>query len=410
MGLVERGRYLIMRTGETLRSGGMKSVREGYRRMRMRNQLMKQPVDEALSFVAEVDLKKPVTLTPPSVPLDEKHLVINWVVPDFGIGGGGHLNIFRMASFLETFGHTVRIYIFKPTENPTGEDAKKVINDNYVPFNGEVVAGTEDMKECDAIIATSWQTAYPVFSFAKTRRKFYFIQDYEPLFFPIGPEHVFAENTYKFGFAAITAGPWLTRLVREKYNVDADYYEFAYDPKLYQPLDKPRKKQILFYARSYTPRRGFELGVLALKQVVAKHPDYEVLFIGWPDNPRVSFPAKTLGTLDLEDLGPLYNESTLALVISLTNPSLLPPEMMACKLPVVDIKGDNTIGFFGADTLALADPDPTSIAEAINELIEQPDKRDALAERGWEYVQHLDWERSARTVEEIIIKDVKEAS
>lgn len=410
MGFGTKTQYVFIRIGQVFKTGGPKGIFAGFVRMRKRGKLMRQSIDEVQSFIAEVHQHIPVELVPPTAPLDTKKLVINWVVPDFGVGSGGHLNIFRMASYLERFGHTVRIYVFKPVENPTAEDAKKTINDSYVPFNGEVFAGTDNMAECDAVIATSWQTAYPVYNFQKTRRKFYFIQDYEPQFFPMGSDYVFAENTYKFGYAAITAGPWLTKIMREKYGVEADYYEFAYDPALYKPENLPRKKQILFYARSYTPRRAFELGVLALNQVNKRHPDYKILFIGWPDNPRVSFPAKTLGTLELEQLGPLYNESTLAVAISLTNPSLLPPEMMACGLPVVDIKGENTVGFFGEGTTALADPDPNSLADAICELIENPEKRDKLVKRGLEYVSQLDWEKSARKVEKIIIRDLEEVA
>ena len=60
----------------------------------------------------------------------------------------------------------------------------------------------------DAVFATGWETAYPVFNDAGDARKCYFVQDFEPLFYPVGSEYVLAENTYRFNFFGITAGKW----------------------------------------------------------------------------------------------------------------------------------------------------------------------------------------------------------
>ena len=42
----------------------------------------------------------------------------------------------------------------------------------------------------------------------------------------------------------------------------------------------------------------------------------------------------------IKDLADLYRESTIGMVFSTTNPSLVPYEMMACGLPVIDLKTD----------------------------------------------------------------------
>ena len=38
-------------------------------------------------------------------------LVISWIIPDFGVGSGGHTNIFRIIYWLEKFGHKSIIWI-----------------------------------------------------------------------------------------------------------------------------------------------------------------------------------------------------------------------------------------------------------------------------------------------------------
>ena len=52
-------------------------------------------------------------------------------------------------------------------------------------------------------------------------RRLYFIQDFEPLFYPAGAEYVLAEETYRFGFRAITVGPMLADLLRDRFGGDA---------------------------------------------------------------------------------------------------------------------------------------------------------------------------------------------
>ena len=40
---------------------------------------------------------------------------------------------------------------------------------------------------------------------ASRARRLYFVQDYEPYFYATSSESMLAENTYRFGFTAITA-------------------------------------------------------------------------------------------------------------------------------------------------------------------------------------------------------------
>src|SRR5258708_20031427 len=52
---------------------------------------------------------------------------INWVVPPFGKGSGGHLNIFRFVSNLEKMGFKCRIILFGTPQPASPEHhAKKI--------------------------------------------------------------------------------------------------------------------------------------------------------------------------------------------------------------------------------------------------------------------------------------------
>ena len=47
-----------------------------------------------------------------SKPSKGESLTLNWIIPPFGKGSGGHLNIFRYIKYLEQLGYFNRIYIF----------------------------------------------------------------------------------------------------------------------------------------------------------------------------------------------------------------------------------------------------------------------------------------------------------
>ena len=88
------------------------------------------------------------------------------------------------------------------------------------------------------------------------------------------------------------------------------------------------------------------------------------------------------------------------MVLSLTNPSLIPTEMLACGLPCVDLASDAMVRTFGADgPLELAPFDPLAIADAIERLLDDPELRATRARAGLELVAERTWPRAAEQVE-----------
>jgi len=338
-------------------------------------------------------------------------LKINWIIPDFGRSSGGHMDIFRIIHHLERFGHSNNIYIFGHSKHGSAKNAKKIIDRYFIPLKANVYLGLDNFEDCDVAFATSWQTAYPLYNINNVLLKCYLVQDFEPSFYPMGSEYVFAENTYKFGFKCITLGPWLAKILNDKYNINADYFDMAYDAKQYfpDPNIERDEKTIAFYSRFITPRRAFELGILALQLVLKKHPDVKVICYGWDTRSQyIPFKHKNMGILNHDQLRGLYNKATIGLVFSLTNCSLVPYEMMGCKLPVVEIKNGSTLTFFRdkKDIITLCDPDPFSIANSIIHLLENKEKRKIIAEKAYEYVKHFNWEKSCKKIEDILYKEL----
>lgn len=337
--------------------------------------------------------------------LPKGSLMLTWFIPDFDVGSGGHTTIFRIISLLQRLGYKSTLVVIPPTKFQSKEKALEVIVEHFVAdFAGEFAFWGEELPESDVVIATSWETAYYVNSVGGLAERFYFVQDFEPQFFPMGSQYVFAENTYRLGLKCLAASPWLAKLLREQYGARAASFDLAYSPGQYYPLNIPRKpKTVLFYARHLTVRRGFELGVLALKLFTQEEPDAEVVLFGATAYPDIPFACTRLGVLSHEELLRLYNTATVGLVISLTNYSLIPNEMMACRLPVVDMETEcmSMIYRNGVD-IVLAPPDPHRIASAILCLLRDDDTRRTIAENALQRVTGLTWEKTAHRIDELI--------
>ena len=194
-----------------------------------------------------------------------------------------------------------------------------------------------------------------------------------------------AEDTYKFGFFGITAGDWLAKKLYLDYGMQSRAIGFSYDSALYMPIPKKPSatKRVCFYARPPTTRRGCELGVLALSEVTKKYPDMTVCFAGW-NLAEYSFPFNFIdsGMLELKDLPNIYCQCDVALVLSFTNLSLLPLEIMACGVPVVCNSGENNEWLLNHNNAKLVNPTREDIAEGICELLENHELRKNLIKEG----------------------------
>ncbi len=338
-------------------------------------------------------LEAPNELPPPFRGTVVEHS-INWLVPDFHIGSGGHTTIFRMIQHLEKHGFDNRIVIVGPTQYHGGEQARQVIRKHFFPLDATVSIGEESLQPAHFTVATGWQTAYFARRFGQSRHKVYFIQDMEPSFFPVGSEHAFAEATYRFPFdGAITAGDWLAALAK-RYGLTAHPFGFSYDKTTHYPrLRRDNQKRIFFYARHVTPRRGFELGLLALERVWRAHPDIHVILAGWDCSAyHLPFVHLNAGVVDAATLADLYSQCDVALVLSLTNASLLPLELMACGCPVVSNDGPCVEWLLRHEQNALlTKATPEDLGAALLRVLDDTALAQRLRENGLRHAASTDW-------------------
>lgn len=339
-------------------------------------------------------------------------VTLNWVIPEMGIGSGGHINIFRFVNNLQELGIKNRMYIFKGNSWDTNESLKKFLIENYEIYNSDIEVYTDIsyMEFAHGTVATSWNTAYYVRKFNNTISKFYFVQDFEPYFFAMGSEYMFAENTYKFGFRGLTAGDWLKNKLEKEYGMETTSFGFSYDRDLYTEKEKrDNVKRLFFYARPVTARRAFELGLLALNEITKRMPEIEVVFAGWDvSNYEIPFVHLNGGSVKLDALSDLYAQCDMCLVLSNTNLSLLPLEVMASNSVAVCTKGENSEWLVNNENSIMVDFDPVAIADTIIYYYNHPDELESIRKKGVEFAHNTSWEKEAKKVYDAVMKGIRE--
>jgi O-antigen biosynthesis protein len=87
------------------------------------------------------------------------------------------------------------------------------------------------------------------------------------------------------------------------------------------------------------------------------------------------------------------------MVLSLTNPSLVALEMMACGLPCVELASESMRASFPAESpLALASADPVAIADSLERLLDDDGLRARVSQEGIGLMADRTWSRAASEV------------
>ena len=312
--------------------------------------------------------------------VDGKYKVA-WVITPPSRTSGGHQNAFRFMSFLEEAGHDLTVYLYSPGRYPTVnvDEIQSMMRgmSGFPELAGEMKL--YDPAEgfapgYDAIVASDWEATYAAYRYEGEAKRFYFAQDFEPYFFAQGSDYVLAENSYRLGFHGFAAGQWLGQKLRSEFGMSCDAYDFAVDTGRYTFSNSARRNEIVFYARPPTPRRATEFGLLALSEISRLRPDITINLVGWDmSGYEVPFPHVNHKAVDISELDEIYNRCAAGLVLSLTNMSLLPMELMSSGVVPVVNDAPNTRGVFDSPNVEYVPMSPRAIAERIIAIVDRPD-------------------------------------
>ena len=358
-----------------------------------------------------------------------------WYVPELTGGSGGLRTIFAMADALRRRGIRTKIYL----ENSVRDGRGDILSRFGYAFD-EVHSAWKEDPDADLAIATVWYSAFFV---AKLRapRKFYFAQDCEAHFNPVGDAYLAVQNSYRLGLTIITMGRWLAREIREQCGQPCRAVDFGADEAVYFPAPAAAATEakgmqgtggatgaakhetgaggarkagapatVCFIHQPEKPRRCSALGCAALSILKRAHPEVGISLYGSPKlfSRRPGFPHRNLGLLSLDKCAELYRRSTVGLCLSATNPSRIPFEMMACGLPVVDIHRENNLHDYPAGTVTLAQPAPESLAAAMEKLIRNPALRTQRSQASAAFMQARTREKEGDQFADIILAALNE--
>lgn len=344
--------------------------------------------------IIAADLSQPFGAQVPEIDRDAP-ITVNWVTGPAGPGSGGHTTLYRIVKHLQNIGYLNRVYLY----DPYAGDPKyyQGLAREHYGLTCEIGDIRDGMKDADALVATSWPTAYAVFNARCAGKRFYFVQDYEPYFYPVGTYSVLAENTYRMGFHGITAGRWLAEKLVREFGMQSDHFPFGCDTDLYRRDPASKRSGVAFYARVGTPRRAVELGLLALELFAKRQPQIELHLFGERiDN--LPFRVTNHGLVSPQKLNEIYNRCFAGLSLSLTNVSLVPHEMLASGcLPVVNDAVQNRIVLDNA-YVRYAPLTPHQLAAVLESVVSMSDFA-SVSKKASESVTPTSWNTAGVAVD-----------
>jgi glycosyltransferase involved in cell wall biosynthesis len=333
---------------------------------------------------------------------------INWFIPYFlHAYYGGIYTIFRFANFfVAEKGLKTRLVLY---DNPyvTEDEIRDKIKEKF-PMLAEqeiyIYKGphVNVIPYADISIATLWTSAYQVMKFRNTLGKFYFIQDFEPLFYPAGSYYALSEATYRFGFHGIINTPGLYKFVTNTYGMKAEYFIPAVDTHIFSPDKTSDKKEgnlkLFIYGRPHHERNAFELALATSKKIKAILGDkIEIISAGseWDVKAYgVKGVIKNLGLLSYEETANLYRTCNFGLVLMFTkHPSYIPMELMASgSIVITNYNYANTWLLKDMVNCIVVEPSPTFITEKLIALIGNPALQNAIRENAIKTVSSISWD------------------
>ena len=259
---------------------------------------------------------------------------------------------------------------------------------------------TDTLPGSEIAFCTLWTTAYLLLKYNRVLKKFYFMQDYEPLFYEAGSTYAVIEQTYRFGFSCIANTPGVGNKYL-LYSNDLVNFIPGVDKTIFFPETIKKTSitpyRVVFYGRPGNPRNCFTLGVLILQALKRKLKDYvQIISVGADWNVKeygLEGVVENWGLLgSLKEVADLYRSSDIGLVFMVTpHPSYQPLEYMACGCVVAtNINEANTWLLNDTNSLQL-EPIPEIAAQRMHDLLKDENRKAELVKQGLDAVESMSW-------------------
>ena len=325
---------------------------------------------------------------------------------------GGYTSILRLGTQLENNGF--KVYYMLMSDYQSIKEAQQNAELNLKGYKGTIINKSEyESTNADAIIATFWRTVYETKHMSGY--KLYFVQDYEPYFSQYGEQYILARKSYDMGYHMVSLGGWNKHMVEHECGEkpDFDVIDFPFEPseysmtsKDYSALKNKDSYDLAVFIKSDQKRLpnivNSMVGNLE-KEFRANGKKLNVRFFGIDKSFKVSC-GENLGILNKQQLQELYRSSDFGMCASMTNVSLVPYEMLACGLPLIEFE-DGTFPFFFPEGAAiLTDFSYKRLYEKMMSYAENPERIEKMMSIAHGYMSNLSWVNTGRQFAEILRK------
>jgi glycosyltransferase involved in cell wall biosynthesis len=263
------------------------------------------------------------------------------------------------------------------------------------------------VRNADICIATAWPTAYDVNRLSPHKGKnFYFVQHFEIW---SGLRRL-VEESYTLPLHIITIAPWLTSLLKEKFNktVSAEIHNgIRLDKFVPGTKDKDHTITLLMIYHE-VEIKGSKEGLLALEHLKRIFPQIKIIIFGMPPKPNAYFEYEYYRDPSSSEIVTIYHNADIFIWPSHLEGWGLPiMEAMACRCSVISTRtGCVPLINNGKNLVIIRSKSPTSIIRACKLLILDPSRREKIAEEGYKSIQKFKWENSAKKMELLFIENV----
>ena len=279
-------------------------------------------------------------------------------------------------------------------------------NIRYVPSYDE-----KYILDADIIVATAWQTATFVKDYSsKKGKKFYLIQHYESLFHG---EKEKVDETYLYPMSKIVVSSWLRKILKEKFNTDAEVIVNPIDLDAFYPTKNDYNKNKRICMLHHTSEwKVISDGIKAFEIAKKKNPKIQLVMFGAH--------KKIINYINYEDeyhykptsdeLRKIYNSCDVFLCPSWREGFGLPSaEAMACKCALVTTDNGGCRDYAIHEKTALISPpkNPEKLAENLMRLLDDEDLLKRIAQNGYEHIKQFTWERAVNKMEKLFLEGLK---
>ena len=341
----------------------------------------------------------------------KKSYKIAFIIPGMNAFSGGETSLLRLGTYLQEFGHDVYYIPYKDLKK---ENLEKNAEINLPNYKGSFL-GQDALisSKFDIGICTYWASAYYLIANQKNfDYKMYFIQDFEPHFYPVGDYYYLSLNTYKMGFHMVSLGEWNKKQIEAVTSKKVDYIDFPVEISEYtlenREISIRNEIKIAIYLKTDEKRAPLFLieDIKYLKKKLENMNYTVVLNTFGIDIPIKEEGINNLGKLKSQELRELYKNSHFGLVASLTNISLINYEMLMSGLPVIDFIEGSAPTFFTEEEMIFIRFNANDLFNKVYYYIKHQKELNAMVKKGQKRIidERKTWKESACKFNQIILK------